>query len=145
MLSIRRAGEEDLEGCYALDRQVIGDSHRAPFLTSRFEQGRLFVAETEERIVGFIAYENDWMGQMYVSLVCVHPQYRRRGIAMRLFQAVEVVCETGSLFSSAEEDNLVSMQMHERLGFRKSGYIENLPQPSREAIFFKEAEQAGRR
>jgi hypothetical protein len=27
--------------------------------------------------------------------------------------------------------------MHEALGFRRSGYIENLPQPTREVIYFK--------
>ena len=98
------------------------------------------MAEAEGRIVGLITYETEWLGQFYVSLICVHPGYRRRGVARRLFGAVEARCETGRLFSSTEEDNHVSIKMHEALGFRRSGYVENLPQPTREIIYSKRVE-----
>ena len=140
MVSVRAAREDDLEGCLEVDCAVIGDDRRAPFLKARIEQDRLYVAEVEGRIVGLIAYETEWIGQFYVSLVCVHPDYRKRGVARRLFAAVEGHCKTGRLFSSTEEDNQVSIKMHERLGFQRSGYIDNLPQPTREIIYFKRVE-----
>jgi len=41
------------------------------------------------------------------------------------------------LFSSTEETNAVSIQMHTALGFSPSGYIDNLPQGYRELLFYK--------
>ena len=141
MATVRRAREEDLPGCYEVDCNVFATDYRAAFLRAHAESGRLFVAEADGRVAGFIAYETEWIGTTYVSLVCVHSAHQRRGIARRLFQAVEAVCKTDRLFSSAEEANPVSITMHEALGFQRSGYIDNLPQPSREIIFFKMLER----
>jgi hypothetical protein len=41
------------------------------------------------------------------------------------------------LFSSTEETNGVSIQMHTALGFVPSGHIDNLPQGYRELLFYK--------
>lgn len=141
MVTVRRAREEDLQGCYDVDCNVFAADYRAAFLRAHARSDRLFVAEADGRVVGFIAYETEWIGTTYISLVCVHSTYQRQGIARRLFQAVEAACTTDRLFSSAEEANSASIMMHEALGFQRSGYIENLPQPSREIIFFKKLEK----
>lgn len=141
MVDVRVACKQDLEGCLNVERSVMGDDRRAQFLKRQIEEGRLLVAEVEGQTVGFITYETEWFGQVYVSLVCVHPDYRRRGIAQQLFHAVEERCHTGRLFSSSEEDNGVSIKMHEALGFVRNGYIDNLPQQRREIIYFKQVKR----
>jgi len=70
----------------------------------------------------------------------VHPDFRRRGIARSLVDVVAIHSHDGRLFSSAMEDNKISLKMHEALGFRRSGYIDNLPQLTREIFLFKEVD-----
>ena len=99
---------------------------------------RMYAAVDEDRIAGFVTFEMNFIGCLYISLLVVHPDYSRRGIARDMIERVAEHSKNGKLFSSTEEDNDISIAMHEALGFRKSGYIDNLPQPSREIIYYKE-------
>ena len=137
-MEIRPAGREDYEQCIELDKLIFGTDKRKDFLRHRIEHGRMYVAIEDGRVVGLAAFMTRFVGCLYLSLLLVHPDYRRRGIARRMIDAVASHSRDGRLFSSTEEDNEVSIKMHEALGFRRSGYIENLPQPLREIILFKE-------
>jgi len=50
---------------------------------------------------------------------------------------VEGMSPSPRLFSSTEETNGISIQMHTALGFQPSGHIDNLPQGYRELLFYK--------
>jgi GNAT superfamily N-acetyltransferase len=69
--------------------------------------------------------------------VSVRKDVRRRGIARALFAKAEEMSPSPRLFSSTEETNGVSIQMHTALGFVPSGQIDNLPQGYRELFFYK--------
>ena len=58
-------------------------------------------------------------------------------MARALYQRVEDMSTSPRLFSSTEETNGVSIQMHSALGFTPSGHIDNLPQGYRELLFYK--------
>jgi L-amino acid N-acyltransferase YncA len=58
-------------------------------------------------------------------------------VARALFQAVERRSPSARLFSSTEETNAASIQMHRAFGFAPSGHIDNLPQGYRELLFYK--------
>ena len=137
-MQLRIASEDDYEHTLELDKLVMGTDKRKQFLRQRIRHGRMYVTVDEERVVGFIMFEMNFIGCLYVSLLVVHPDYRRRGIARNMIERVAEHSKNGKLFSSTEEDNDISIAMHEALGFRKSGYIDNLPQPSREIIYYKE-------
>ena len=64
--------------------------------------------------MGFLAYRMDWFQCTFVSLVVVREDFRRKGIAREFFKSVEAVSPTPRLFSSTEETNVVSIQMHTR-------------------------------
>jgi ribosomal protein S18 acetylase RimI-like enzyme len=136
-MKIRIANTEDYEGCIELHTVVVGADRRREFLRDRIEWGKMYVAVISDRIIGLITFETNFIGCLYISLLLVHPDFRRRGIARRLVERVGSYSKDGRLFSSTEEDNEVSRAMHEALGFRKSGYIENLPQPQKEIIYYK--------
>ena len=72
-----------------------------------------------------------------MALVSVAEGARRRGIARALYRRVEDVSPSPRLYSSTEETNAASIQMHAALGFSPSGYIDNLPQGYRELLFYK--------
>ncbi len=133
-MELRIATEDDHEQCAELHRIVVGSDKRRRFLRQRIGHRRMYVAADGSRVVGLITFETNFIGCLYISLLLVHPDFRRRGIARRLIEKVARHSMNGKLFSSTEEDNEVSVKMHEALGFRRSGYIGNLPQPTSEII-----------
>ena len=117
--------------------EVIGPDRAPAFLKSYLERHHVIVAKEDRKVRGVLAYRTDWFQCTYVVLVSVHPDHRRCGIAQALFSHVEEISFTPRLFSSTEETNAASIQMHRALGFTPSGYIDNLPQGYRELIFYK--------
>jgi GNAT superfamily N-acetyltransferase len=137
MIEIRLPRLADAIPCSELAALVIGEERAGAFIKSHLERHHLIVADSDESIVGFLAYRIDWFQCTFVSLVVVREDYRRRGIARELFKAVEAMSPTPRLFSSSEETNAVSIRMHAALGFTPSGHIDNLPQGLRELVFYR--------
>ena len=137
MIEIRLPRLADAGPCAELAALVIGEERAGAFIKSHLERHHLIVAESDESIVGFLAYRIDWFQCTFVSLVVVREDFRRRGIAREMFKAVEAMSPTPRLFSSTEETNAVSIRMHAALGFQPSGHIDNLPQGSRELVFYR--------
>ena len=136
-MQIRRPQPSDLGAVMELAAEVMGPERAGPFVRSHIERHHLLIAESENDVVGVLAYRTDWFQCTLVSLVCVQKDFRRRGIARSLFAWVEEMSPSPRLFSSTEETNGASIQMHTALGFIPSGYIDNLPQGYRELLFYK--------
>jgi len=136
-VEIRGAERDDLAAVLALAADVIGPERAAPFVRSHVERHHLLVAADAGGVVGCLAYRTDWFQCTFVALVSVAEGARRRGIARALYRRVEDVSPSPRLYSSTEETNAASIQMHAALGFSPSGYIDNLPQGYRELLFYK--------
>ena len=136
-LEIRVPHAGDLGTVMALAVEVVGAERAGPFVRSHVEGHHMFVAELEGEVVGVIAYRTDWFQCTFVTLVVVHERYRRRGIARELFRSVEAVSPSPRIFSSVDETNGPAIRMHAALGFSPSGYVDNLPQGTRELIFYR--------
>jgi GNAT superfamily N-acetyltransferase len=137
VIEVRLPRVADGERCARLAALVIGEERAGAFIRSHMERHHLVVAEADDDVVGFLAYRTDWFQCTFVTLVVVMEQYRRKGIAREFFKAVEVMSPTPRLFSSTEETNSVSIRMHTALGFTPSGHIDNLPQGTRELLFYR--------
>jgi N-acetylglutamate synthase-like GNAT family acetyltransferase len=140
-MRIRNAELDDADVILSLAASAIGDRRADSLVRLYAERGELLVAEDDGETVGFLAYRTDWFGCTLVSLVVVAERMRRRGVARALFQALEQRSPSARLFSSTEEMNAVSIQMHRTLGFVPSGHIDNLPQGYRELLFYKRVER----
>lgn len=136
-MEIRSAESADVEAMLGLTAEVVGPVRAEPVLRSYLERHHVLVAVDDDRVVGVLGFRTDWFGCTFVSLVSVHKDVRRRGIARALYRRVEAMTPSPRLFSSTEETNGVSIQMHTGLGFVPSGHIDNLPQGYRELLFFK--------
>ncbi|MFI5280866.1 MAG: GNAT family N-acetyltransferase [Gemmatimonadales bacterium] len=121
----------------SLAASVVGGQRAAALVRLHADRRELLVAEDHGEAVGFLAYRTDWFQCTFVTLVVVAAHTRRRGVARALFQAVEGRSSSPRLFSSTEETNAVSIQMHRAFGFIPSGHIDNLPQGYRELLFYK--------
>jgi len=134
-VEIRAAQSSDIQAVMQL---AAGLGPRAgPFVRSHLDRHHVLVAELDGEVVGMLAYRTDWFQCTFVTLVSVREDYRKRGVARALYRAVEDMSPSPRLFSSTEETNAVSIQMHTALGFQSSGHIDNLPQGYRELFFYK--------
>jgi GNAT superfamily N-acetyltransferase len=134
---IRPACVEDVTACVDLAEAVVGGRRAAPLVQAAMNRGQLLVAPDSGAVVGTLAFRTDWFACTFVTLVSVLPDERRKGVARRLFEAVEAWSPGLRLFSSTEETNVAAIRMHRALGFIESGYVDNLPQGYRELLFFK--------
>jgi ribosomal protein S18 acetylase RimI-like enzyme len=136
-VEIRNPQQADLGAVMDLASEALGPERAGPFVRSHVERHHLLVAVAEGEIIGMLAYRTDWFQCTFVSLVSVRKDFRRRGIARSLFARAEEMSPSPRLFSSTEETNGISIQMHTALGFVPSGQIDNLPQGYRELLFYK--------
>ena len=140
-MEIRAPEPRDAGTLMELAADVIGPERAGPFVRSYLERHHMLVAEREAEVVGCLAYRTDWFQCTFVSLVSVTKDARRQGVARALYRMVEEISPSPRLFSSTEETNGVSIQMHSALGFAPSGHIDNLPQGYRELLFYKRLRQ----
>ncbi|WP_261129801.1 GNAT family N-acetyltransferase [Bacillus sp. Marseille-Q3570] len=134
---IKAAEIEDLEGVLEIDREVIGHSERSASLEKAIREGGCFIAKSDRGIAGFLIYDTSFFECSFISLVIVHPSERRKGVASRLIENFEQTTSTEKVFSSTNESNLPMAEVFSTLGYRKSGYIDNLDEGDPEIIYFK--------
>jgi GNAT superfamily N-acetyltransferase len=136
-MRIRDPEPRDVPALVALAATLVGAQRASGLVRAHVERRELLVGEVDGQVGGFLAYRTDWFGCTFVSLVVVAESHRRRGVARELFAAVERRSPSARLFSSTEETNTTSIQMHRALGFTPSGHVDNLPQGYRELLFYK--------
>jgi predicted GNAT superfamily acetyltransferase len=136
-MRIRAPEPGDVPFVVELATLVVGERRAGPLVSAHVGRAELLVAEADGAPLGFIAYRTDWFQCAFVSLVVVAERARRRGVARALFEAVERRSPSPRLFSSTEETNVISIQMHRALGFIPAGHIDHLPQGHRELLFYK--------
>ena len=137
MTIIERASSEDFEHICALDETVHGKPARRRLINTACASGQISVARVEDVIRGYVIFDESFFDQFFVRLLIVHPDFRRRGLATALMRAAELDCQTGKLFTSTNQSNIPMQRLCDRLGFVKSGYIENLDEGDPEIIYVK--------
>jgi len=141
MSEIRLAVMADLEACVAIDApnfNIFDREKRRQHFAEMIPRSRMLVLQDQDRIKAYATYDPDWFGCTFLKLVVTDQTYRRQGLATLLIQYIEEhCCPSGRFFSSTEADNEPSIKLHERHGFVKSGWLDNLPQPHREIFYFK--------
>ena len=137
MILVEKATENDCKPVQTLDCVVLGNSSRREPLVSAVRTGQCLIARIQDTIVGFAVLERSFYGNAFISLLIVHPNHRRRGVAKVLIHHIESICPTEKLFTSTNESNIIAQQVFEALGFVRSGYIENLDEGDPEIIYFK--------
>ncbi|MGH7782150.1 MAG: GNAT family N-acetyltransferase [Candidatus Binataceae bacterium] len=136
MTIIDRASSADLEHICELDEIVFRGPSRRVFIGHALEQGRCAIARVDGHVRGYVII-GEFFGHGFVELLMVHPDYRRRGIADSLMRSAEIDAPTEKLFTSTNQSNIPMRKLCERLGFVRSGTIENLDEGDPEIFYFK--------
>jgi ubiquinone/menaquinone biosynthesis C-methylase UbiE/ribosomal protein S18 acetylase RimI-like enzyme len=134
---IRAGTSDDLAALVDCDPLAARSEARRDALAAWLAQATVLVSREQERVAGFLVLEHGLFGHGFVPLVCVRPDARRRGHALRLLGAAEAHCRTAKLFASANASNVAAQAMFARAGFARSGTIENLDAGDPELVYFK--------
>jgi ribosomal protein S18 acetylase RimI-like enzyme len=137
MTIIERASKPDFEHICELDETLLGSGRRRRQIAEAFGRGEVAVARVDGVVRGYVIADASFFEQGFVKLVVVHPEFRRRGLATALMRAAELDCETEKLFTSTNQSNVAMQRLCERIGFVKSGYVENLDEDDPEIFYMK--------
>jgi len=126
-----------------LDALVLGSRERGETLAAALGSGHLRVARDGRLVVGFAVLAPSFFGRWFIELLVVHPEHRRRGVGAALVRRCESECPEDRLFTSTNESNAPMRRLLWRLGYERSGYVENLDAGDTELIFFKRLPRGG--
>lgn len=119
-LLVRRAKLSDRDAILRLEKNewpepgLTGDYETAPLI----HFGYAYVAISRPALVGVLLAMPTRGGDVYVTEVCTLSEFRRQGIATRLYQ--RLFSDTGMrrVIAFVDPDNRPSLQLHRHLGFR---------------------------
>ena len=89
-------------------------------------------------VVGYITAikESCLCGYPLITFLCVHPQYRRRGIASALLSEIEQKYSDRKLFISTESNNLTMLNLIKKRRYKRSGSLSGLNDDGSDEIYF---------
>lgn len=134
---VERATEDDYADICAIDTAHMGDDSRHEFLAKAVRARHCLIAREVGQALGFAVFDNSFFGNPFIDLLLVHPDHRGRGVGTALIRYAEKTCPSLKLFTSTNESNIPMQKLCEKLGFVRSGYIENLDEGDPEIIYFK--------
>jgi GNAT superfamily N-acetyltransferase len=139
MLIVERATEDDLAGVLAIDASV--ETSHAAYLLEALRQRHLLIAREGEEHLGYAVVTRHFYGYPFIDLVVVRHEARRRGVAQALVSYIEKTQPGEKLFTSTNESNAPMHALMAKLGFVRSGWIDNLDEGDPEIIYFKRLER----
>ena len=132
-METRPATEEDVPAILEISRTTPWDKEK--YLRRQVTLGHVLVAVIDSTVVGFVAWNHEFFSLACIYLIAVAPNYRKQGIATRLFDVVEAACKGERLFSSTNLSDTRMQRFFELRGYRRSGELDI--DPGNPEVFFQ--------
>jgi len=135
-LSFRTVTGDDLAWVLGTDPGSATDARRDHFLRLAVADRRCEIALVGDERAGFAVWHRQFFSRPFLALLIVLPAHRRRGTGTRLVRhLVERLAQGDTFFTSTNESNVAAQRFFEKLGFVRSGRIENLDPGDPELIY----------
>jgi len=135
-VELSRATPDDLDFVVGLDAMVPGTPRADEWYRAQIAAGTCTIARIDGQRVGYSIVHRGFFRRDFMSMLVVRPEFRRRGVARALFADAERRCD-GDVFTSTNESNVRMQNVLERLGYERSGHIDNIDPGDRELIYYK--------
>ena len=135
-IRITRPGLGNLGSDPDLERAL--DAHRhAKGIRAAIDAGHFHVARFGGAHAGGMIADRGFFQRGFVWLIWVEEPFRRNGVASALMRHAEETCPSDDLFTSTNQSNIPAQRLFEKLGYTKTGIIENLDEGDPEIFYFK--------
>ncbi|MBT9370481.1 GNAT family N-acetyltransferase [Rhizobium sp. CSW-27] len=94
------------------------------------------IAESRGRVAAYGVLTHHFFGQPFIEIVMVGHEFRRQGLGAAIVRHFQAASTGSKLFSSTNMSNRPMQALFAKLGFRPSGYIDNLDEGDPEIIFY---------
>lgn len=140
-MRVRRAGLNDLDPVYEIERMSFKDPYPKPLLLYLMilHPDSFLVAEVNGEVVGY-AVGALMKRRGHVLSLAVHPSHRRKGVGSRLMEALEEVFkskEAREVELEVREDNVEARMFYEKLGYRSVGRLRHYYSNGSDAIAYR--------
>ena len=139
ILNPQSLSEEIAEQLSELDKMCVGaDGWSADSFRSEAEKDNgyvLYVMDNENVIALLSGYSA--VGEADITSIAVHPEYRRKGLALRLIERfIEMIPDDAeSIFLEVRESNAPAIALYEKCGFERLSVRKNFySQPRENAV-----------
>jgi len=136
-MQIRRAVSEDFEAIVSFDHVARELDSRRHFIRRSIEKQVALVLVDENSVVGYAVFDYTFYSNGFIAMVYIAPDSQRHGYGSAVVRHIEGICETPKLFTSTNESNVAMQALLEKLGYVRSGSIDNLDDGDPELVYFK--------
>jgi ribosomal protein S18 acetylase RimI-like enzyme len=126
VVSCRLATTDDIKIiCSSIDERVFIPAFLERFIASSHCHIALL---NNSLIIGYAVLDYSFYAQAFISMLRVHPSYRRRGVGLKLMQYLEqsILSTAKKLFTSTNLSNLAMQSLLAKLQYKLTGVIHNL-------------------
>ena len=134
---VRSANYPDADAVIACDPLGRSDLARVNFIHRAVASRACFVGELNGSVVGYGVLEYTFFECGFIRLLAVRDEDRRRGVGSALVRHMEGACKTPKVFTTTGRSNAPMQGLLKKLGYRRSGTIQNLDVHDAELVFFK--------
>lgn len=119
----------------AMDHIARVEEHRRRFIRESVSNGIAHVAMVGGKVVGYAVLEHSFFTRGFIAMLLIDPGHRHSGIGSVLVRHVENLCGSDRIFTSTNESNRPMQALLEKLGYTRSGIIEDLDPGDPELIY----------
>ncbi|MCY4108225.1 MAG: GNAT family N-acetyltransferase [Chloroflexi bacterium] len=128
-------------------RRALEDHRHGSFLHRAADAGNLYIARLDGAYAGGMVlgganagesgFDGSFFDRGFVWLIWVEEPFRRKGVASALMSQAEEDCPSDDLFTSTNLSNIPAQRLFEKLGYTRTGMVENLDEGDPEIFYFK--------
>jgi tetratricopeptide (TPR) repeat protein len=142
MITVERATEDDFSEVCAIDEAHMGNRDRCTWLSEQIKARHVLIAREGSLKMGFAVVNRKFFGEVFIDLLIVHPDHRRKGVASALIAYAEKTCSEPKIFTSTNQSNLPMQAVCAKLGYIRAGLIDHLDEGDPEIFYVKYLKQA---
>ena len=125
MIKVSLISENDIAAVAALEKEIFSDAWSEKSIQETFEQNHAIIigAWEEDVLVGYVIFYYV-LDEGEIARIAVSPQYRRKGIADRLFTGVLKECEKKvitRILLDVRVSNEPAIAFYKKCGFNEDG------------------------